>query len=146
MSARDLICEITETAAVPELEQALHTLGSLRSQGIRISIDDFGTGLSSMSYLRDLPVDQLKIDRAFVARLGNNVDSGNAIVRSIIDLAHSLKLDVVAEGVELESQLSTLAELDCDEVQGYLFSPAVEADAFAASLKQTTRIRARSIH
>ncbi|WP_348767019.1 EAL domain-containing protein [uncultured Salinisphaera sp.] len=146
LSPRDLICEITETAAVPELQQALHTLGKLRSQGIRISIDDFGTGLSSMSYLRDLPIDQLKIDRAFVARLGNNVDSGNAIVRSIIDLAHSLKLDVVAEGVELESQLSTLAELNCDEVQGYLFSPAVEADAFAAGLNQTSQIRPRSIH
>jgi EAL domain-containing protein (putative c-di-GMP-specific phosphodiesterase class I) len=99
-----------------------------------------------MSYLRDLPIDQLKIDRAFVARLGQNVDHGNAIVRSIIDLAHSLKLDVVAEGVELESQLSTLAELHCDQVQGYLFSPAVDADAFSAFLNRAPRIRTRPAH
>ena len=146
LSARDLLCEITETAAVPEIEQALDTLDTLRNLGIRISIDDFGTGLSSMSYLRDLPIDQLKIDRAFVARLGQNVDHGNAIVRSIIDLAHSLKLDVVAEGVELESQLSTLAELHCDQVQGYLFSPAVDADAFSAFLNRAPRIRTRPAH
>lgn len=131
----DLICEITETAAIPEIDQTLRTLNELRDCGIRIAIDDFGTGLSSMSYLRDLPIDQLKIDRTFIAPLETEAAHETAIVRSIIDLAHSLKLSVVAEGVELDSQFDCLARLHCDQVQGYLFSPALAATEFIRHLQ-----------
>jgi len=134
LAASDLICEITETAALPELEHTLATLRGLREHGIRIALDDFGTGLSSMSYLRDLPVDELKIDRAFIAQLGAENDHQTMIVHAIINLAHSLNLRVVAEGVEREVQLEQLERLKCDQVQGYLFSCAVPADEFAGFL------------
>lgn len=136
LSSGDLICEITETAALPELDQTLRTLRKLREVGIRIAIDDFGTGLSSMSYLRDLPIDQLKIDRTFIARLETEAFHETTIVRSMIDLAHSLKLSVVAEGVELDSQLACLARLKCDQVQGYLFSPALPATEYMQHLQK----------
>ena len=87
-----------------------------------------------MSYLRDLPIDQLKVDRTFVGRLQPDALHELTIVRSIIDLAHSLKLSVVAEGVELDSQLACLERLQCDQVQGFLFSPALPAEQFVRYL------------
>ena len=97
--------------------------------GVTIAIDDFGTGFSSLSYLAKLPVDRLKIDRSFV----NNMTAGPeglALVSAIINLAHALKMKVVAEGVETEEQLRLLRLLGCDEMQGYLFSRAVPTDVF----------------
>ena len=131
----DLICEITETAAITELGRTLQTLQGLRACGIRLALDDFGTGLSSMSYLRDLPVDQLKIDRSFINGLVSGGKHAAMIVDAMIHLAHAMNLSVVAEGVEHESQLVSLQQMQCDQIQGYLFSPAVAADAYAALLQ-----------
>lgn len=135
LSPGDLICEVTETEAIPELEHTLRTLRGLRERSIRIALDDFGTGLSSMSYLRDLPIDQLKIDRAFVSRLTVENDHESMIVDAILNLARSLNLSVVAEGVENEEQFQKLRQMRCDQVQGFLFSPAVSGDAFVSFLE-----------
>jgi EAL domain-containing protein (putative c-di-GMP-specific phosphodiesterase class I) len=96
----------------------------LKGAGIHLSIDDFGTGYSSLSYLKRFPIDALKIDRSFVSDITTNPDDA-AIATTIILMAHSLRLEVVAEGVETESQLSFLSVLQCNEVQGFLFSPPV---------------------
>jgi EAL domain-containing protein (putative c-di-GMP-specific phosphodiesterase class I) len=97
--------------------------------GVTIAIDDFGTGFSSLSYLAKLPVDTLKIDRSFVIDMTTGPE-GLALVSTIINLAHSLNLKVVAEGVETEEQSSLLRLLSCDEMQGFLFSKAVPAEIF----------------
>ena len=96
---------------------------------MRISVDDFGTGYSSLSYLRRLPLDKLKIDRAFIRDVVANRDDA-AIVRAIVSLAHNLRLKVIAEGVETPDQLAFLRELGCDQYQGFFFSPALTADKF----------------
>jgi EAL domain-containing protein (putative c-di-GMP-specific phosphodiesterase class I) len=104
-------------------------LQAIRAMGISIAIDDFGTGFSSLSYLSKLPVDTLKIDRSFVIDMTAG-PQGLALVSTIINLAHSLALKVVAEGVETEEQSRLLRLLKCDEMQGYLFSPPVPAELF----------------
>ncbi|MBV9282433.1 MAG: EAL domain-containing protein [Chloroflexi bacterium] len=101
----------------------------LHELGIAISIDDFGTGYSSLAYLKDLPVDEVKIDRSFVLDMAQGVDESFVIVRSVIDLGHNLGLDVVAEGVETRRGLEALARMGCDYAQGYEFSrPIMAAD------------------
>ena len=97
--------------------------------GISLSIDDFGTGYSSMNYLRRLPFDLLKIDRSFVNEITTNSEDG-AIIAAIITLAHSIGLEVVAEGVETMEQLQFIDKLSCDSIQGYLCSPPLPADSF----------------
>jgi EAL domain-containing protein (putative c-di-GMP-specific phosphodiesterase class I) len=94
---------------------------------VRIFLDDFGTGYSSLAYVARFPIHALKIDRSFVARMIENADS-LAIVSSVISLAHSLRLTVIAEGVETENQAAWLAQLACDEMQGYLFNPPLPPD------------------
>src|SRR5688500_3116027 len=102
-----------------DVEPTAHALSRLKDMGVRISIDDFGTGYSSLSYLKRFPIDEVKIDRGFVA--GVNEDPDNlAIVQTIIALGKALKLDVVAEGVETEAQLALLRAAGCDRAQGYL--------------------------
>jgi EAL domain-containing protein (putative c-di-GMP-specific phosphodiesterase class I) len=109
-------------------------LADLHGLGLRLSMDDFGTGYSSLSQLRQLPIDEVKIDKSFV--LGMSTSQGEAfIARSIIELAHNLGLRVVAEGVEEQGQMDFLASYGCSEYQGFLFSPAVPADAFAELLR-----------
>jgi diguanylate cyclase (GGDEF)-like protein len=130
--------ELTESALMNDPEQSAMTLQALSAMGVHISIDDFGTGYSSLSYLRRFPLDKLKIDRSFIRDLMTNADDV-CIVRAIISLAHSLRLRVVAEGVETEQQLEFLRELGCDQYQGFYCSPAVPAESFAALIK---RIRA----
>ena len=109
------------------------SLQQLRSLGVRIGLDDFGTGFSSLAYLKRFPISFLKVDRSFVDGLGTD-ENDSAIVRATIALAHGLNLRVVAEGVETQDQLARLAELNCDLVQGYLFSKPVGADEFAKFL------------
>lgn len=111
----------------PEL--TLKTLHELKSMGIHISIDDFGTGYSSLSYLKRFPIDTLKIDRSFVMDIQTDAND-SAIVLAIIALAHSLKLKVIAEGVEQRHQAQFLLEHGCEMVQGYLFSPPVTGEEF----------------
>ncbi|MCI3948416.1 MAG: hypothetical protein K0R11_350 [Acidimicrobiales bacterium] len=121
-----LCLEITESFLLEDPVATGTALDELRTLGVRLSIDDFGTGYSSLAYLRRFPLDALKIDRAFVSGLGVDPDS-RAIASAIIELAHALGLDVVAEGVEEEVQLDVLVELGCDRAQGYLFSRPVPA-------------------
>jgi diguanylate cyclase (GGDEF)-like protein len=117
----DLVLEITEHGVLEDFAAAFRHLQEIRALGVRVAVDDFGTGWSSLSYLQRLPVDELKIDRSFVATLGVEGPS-MAIVGSLVSLAHGLGLTVVAEGVETEEQLTELRRLGCDRVQGYLLA------------------------
>jgi diguanylate cyclase (GGDEF)-like protein len=128
-AAAGLELEITESVIMEDVNHGIAHLQAIRDLGIRIAIDDFGTGFSSLSYLSRLPVDALKIDRSFIAELAH-ASQASALVSTIIQLAHSLKLKVIAEGVETESQSATLRMLGCDEMQGYLFSRALPASVF----------------
>lgn len=113
--------EITESVFVEHPARGIEMLKQLREFGIDIHIDDFGTGYSNMSYLVKLPISTLKIDRSFVALIGENGEN-NEIVRAIITLAHTLDLKVIAEGIETETQLKVLEGLGCEGGQGYLFA------------------------
>ena len=127
--------EITESTLMENAQDTLKALHRLRGLGVRLSIDDFGTGYSSLSYLKRFPVDIIKIDRSFVRDVPMDADDV-AIVTAIIALAHSLRLEVVAEGVETEAQLNFLKGRNCDLMQGYHLSPAIPADQFAALIRQ----------
>jgi diguanylate cyclase (GGDEF)-like protein len=123
----ELVClEITESSFMENPQRALHTLGRLRALGIRLSIDDFGTGFSSLAYLRKLRVHEIKIDRTFIAAMEESDDM--VIVRSTIELAHNLGLKVVAEGIEDEKSLARLRAMDCDEAQGFFMSRPLPED------------------
>jgi EAL domain-containing protein (putative c-di-GMP-specific phosphodiesterase class I) len=126
-SAAGLELEITESLIMEDVRHNIASLRAIRDMGINIAIDDFGTGFSSLSYLSKLPVDTLKIDRSFVIDM-TSTQEGLALVSTIISLGHSLKLNVVAEGVETEEQSRLLRLLNCDEMQGYLFSKPVPSD------------------
>ncbi|MES2152959.1 MAG: EAL domain-containing protein [Pseudomonadota bacterium] len=127
--------EITESTLMEHAQDTLQALHRLRSLGVRLSIDDFGTGYSSLSYLKRFPVDIIKIDRSFVRDVPHDADDA-AIIAGIIALAHSLRLEVVAEGVETEAQLNFLRAQHCDLLQGYYLSRAVPAAEFAAFILQ----------
>ena len=128
--ARRLQLEVTESAVMDDIASAARRLGRLRDLGVRVGIDDFGTGHSSLAYLRDLPLDFLKIDRSFVARLGYD-RRDEAIVGAIVDMAHALGLEAVAEGVETETQHEAVARLGCDIAQGWYHGRPSPADAVA---------------
>lgn len=125
--------ELTESALMEDPEQANDVLCRLKALGLRLAIDDFGTGYSSLAYLSQFPVDQLKIDRSFIKQITTDAAS-EAISTSVIALAHQMGLRVIAEGVETEDQLAFLARHDCDEIQGYYYSPPIPASAFAVLL------------
>ncbi|MDF1880955.1 bifunctional diguanylate cyclase/phosphodiesterase [Sulfurimonas sp. MAG313] len=127
--------EVTETIVMKEYEHTFHTLDTLRDLGITLSIDDFGTGYSSLSYLKKLPIDKIKIDKSFIDDISDD-ENDVAITKAIIAMSHSLGLNVLAEGVEEESQLKILKELKCEKYQGYYFSRPVPADEFEALLKE----------
>jgi EAL domain-containing protein (putative c-di-GMP-specific phosphodiesterase class I) len=130
LESRFLELEITESIAMYNPQKTIAIFKELQEIGIKISIDDFGTGYSSLAYLRQLPLDELKIDRSFVNAITTNPDDA-IIVRTIIAMAHSLNLSVIAEGVETEEQYNFLQSLNCDEIQGYLFSRPVPPEDFA---------------
>jgi EAL domain-containing protein (putative c-di-GMP-specific phosphodiesterase class I) len=123
--------ELTESAVMDNAEQGIGILKELRNMGVEVAIDDFGTGHSSLSYLKRLPITALKIDRSFVRDSARFPDDA-AIVEAIISMGHSLRLKVVAEGVETATQADFLASRGCDVMQGFYFSPPVDAEAIAA--------------
>jgi EAL domain-containing protein (putative c-di-GMP-specific phosphodiesterase class I) len=130
-AAAGLELEITESLIMEDVKHNIASLQAIRDMKVSIAIDDFGTGFSSLSYLAKLPVNTLKIDRSFVIDMTAGPE-GLALVSTIINLAHSLKLKVVAEGVETEEQSRLLRLLNCDEMQGYLFSKPLPSKIFEA--------------
>jgi len=126
--------EITESIFIADVDQTLATLHSLRNLGVRIALDDFGTGYSSLSYLRSFPFDKVKIDKSFVEDLGTS-SNGHAVIRAITTLAAALGMETLAEGVEDIAQFEVLEREGCQNIQGYLFSRPVAADAVAGLLR-----------
>jgi EAL domain-containing protein (putative c-di-GMP-specific phosphodiesterase class I) len=125
-----LILEVTESVLMERAKRGILTLRILREKGVQVAIDDFGTGYSSLSYLREFNVDSLKIDQSFVREIATTSNE-KSIVSAIISMGRSLGLRVVAEGVETPEALAFLKAQDCDEAQGYYFSPAIPAAQFA---------------
>jgi EAL domain-containing protein (putative c-di-GMP-specific phosphodiesterase class I) len=137
--AAQLTLEVTEGVLVQDVERVVAQLEALRALGVAIAIDDFGTGFSGLSYLRRLPADILKIDRSFVSDLAVGSSSAT-LIASILELARTLGLAVVAEGVETEGQRALLADLDCGSAQGYLFARPEPAAGAAAHLPATASV------
>jgi diguanylate cyclase (GGDEF)-like protein/PAS domain S-box-containing protein len=133
--------ELTESSLMANTGRTIATLQNLKNHGIQISIDDFGTGYSSLAYLRRFPIDKLKIDIAFIRDVTTNPDDA-AITLAIISMAHSLKLEVVAEGVETAAQLAYLRRHHCDQIQGYFFSPPLPREQFEQLLREEKRLPA----
>ena len=135
LPAQQLELEITESILIEDSSAAAMTLDALKALGVRLAIDDFGTGYSSLSYLRRFPIDTLKIDRSFVIEMESSPDAV-VIVKAIVNLAHSLGLEVVGEGVETAGQLAILSEMGCRKVQGYWFSPPLSLDQLSERCRQ----------
>ncbi|WP_255576288.1 bifunctional diguanylate cyclase/phosphodiesterase [Comamonas sp. Y33R10-2] len=134
VQANQLLCEITESVAMEDTQATQRTFEELREIGVFLSIDDFGTGYSSLNYLRQLPAQQLKIDRSFITDLETREDA-RAVVHAVVRLAHALGVRVVAEGVETAGQRDILLNMRCDELQGYLFARPMPADKLLAWAK-----------
>ena len=140
LDAAHVEMELTESMVMHNVDAAVATLQGLKSLGVRLSVDDFGTGYSSLAYLKDLPIDALKIDRSFVRDIGGGADSGEGVLaQAIISLGHNLHLKVVAEGVETDAQVRFLKRHGCDEVQGFLYGEPVEPEAHARLLDLARR-------
>jgi diguanylate cyclase (GGDEF)-like protein len=138
VTPQDLMLEITENTIMQSTETASAVLHALTEMGIRLIIDDFGTGYSSLSYLKTFPIHAIKIDRSFVREIGSDPDDA-AIATAIISMGHSLRLKVIAEGVESEDQLAFLHKQKCDEIQGFLFSPPIPPEEITKLLKAENR-------
>lgn len=134
VAPRQLELEVTETTLMNNFQVALASLKRLNSRGITIAIDDFGTGYSSLSYLKNLPINTLKIDRAFIKDICND-ENDKKIVKTLINMAHSMNMTVVAEGVENQNQYDLLAQYSCDEIQGYLLSKPIPVNQLTEMLK-----------
>jgi diguanylate cyclase (GGDEF)-like protein len=139
LEARYLEVELTESAVMSDPEQSIAILEQLSAMGVLVSVDDFGTGYSSMSYLRRFPIDKLKIDRVFINEIVSRPEDAS-IVRAIVSLAHSLRLKVVAEGVETPAQLDFLKSTGCDEYQGYHFSRPLPAAEFERLIRSHSEL------
>jgi EAL domain-containing protein (putative c-di-GMP-specific phosphodiesterase class I) len=137
LPADALEIEITENIALGEREETLEALRTLRTRGVKLAFDDFGTGYASLSYLARYPLTRLKIDQSFVRKIADNSTSEDtAIVRAIIAMAHNLGLEVIAEGVETVAQAAFLRAERCEELQGYLYSKPLPAADFEAYLRE----------
>ncbi|MDZ7805305.1 MAG: EAL domain-containing protein [Thiohalophilus sp.] len=143
ISGQCLELELTESMLMDNVKDAISTIQGLHDLGISLAIDDFGTGYSSLSYLNQLPVHRIKLDRSFVKEIDTNVDSG-AIAGAVVQLGHSLGLDVLAEGVEREEQLYYLQNLGCDTVQGFYLCQPLKSEEFEQFLMQQVHIKAIS--
>jgi diguanylate cyclase (GGDEF)-like protein/PAS domain S-box-containing protein len=141
LPASRLTLEFTENLLLRDTQRTIDTLRALKKLGIRLAIDDFGTGYSSLSYLRRLPIDEIKIDRSFVAGVVNEGEL--AVVRSIVELAETLNLEIVAEGIETSAQWSALRRLDAAKAQGFLFAAPVTADQLPRVARGTSRSASR---
>jgi len=141
LDPRWLELELTESSIMKDPEEAIEKLHELKLMGVKVAIDDFGTGYSSLNYLKRFPIDTLKIDRSFVSDVCKDPHD-TAIVRAIINLGHALDLTVVAEGVETKEQLQYLNALECDVVQGFLFSKSLSTAAFEELLVEQRRVTA----
>ena len=139
LDPRWLELELTESSIMKDPEEAIEKLHELKLMGIKVAIDDFGTGYSSLNYLKRFPIDTLKIDKTFVSDVCKDPHD-TAIVRAIINLGHALDLTVIAEGVETKEQLQYLSALECDVVQGFLFSKALSVAAFEELLVEQRRV------
>jgi len=139
LDPRWLELELTESSIMKDPEEAIEKLHELKLMGIKVAIDDFGTGYSSLNYLKRFPIDTLKIDKTFVSDICKDPHD-TAIVRAIINLGHALDLMVIAEGVETKEQLQYLSALECDAVQGFLFSKAISAAAFEELLVEQRQV------
>ncbi len=137
LAPKYLELEITESVMMQEVEIVIRNLEALHRLGVKLAIDDFGTGYSSLSYLKRLPIDKLKVDKSFVQDITIDFDD-EAIVSTIIAMAHNLKIGVIAEGVETEAQLQYLRDKKCDEVQGYYYSEPLAADLLESYLSSET--------
>ncbi len=136
LEPRLLELELTESILVEDIDHLLAQLDVLKRLGVKLAIDDFGTGYSSLAYLKKFNIDRLKIDQSFVRDINTDPNDA-AIVRAIVQMAHTLNLDVIAEGVENEAMLKHVRESGCDEVQGYFFSKPLSANDFAAFMQRT---------
>jgi diguanylate cyclase (GGDEF)-like protein/PAS domain S-box-containing protein len=139
LDPRWLELELTESSIMKDPEEAIEKLHELKLMGIKVAIDDFGTGYSSLNYLKRFPIDTLKIDKTFVSDVCKDPHD-TAIVRAIINLGHALDLTVIAEGVETKEQLQYLTALECDVVQGFLFSKSLSVTAFEELLVEQRRV------
>ena len=135
LNARYLTLEITESGMMENPERSIDMLNKLKTMGIKLSVDDFGTGFSSLKYLKQLPVDELKIDKSFVLDMEKD-ENDKMIVQSTIQLGHNLGLEVVAEGVEHQGLLDMIQRFGCDRSQGYLFEKPMDKDDFLNYLKK----------
>jgi len=131
------VLEITESAVMKDVTHAQRLLRELKTRGVSLAIDDYGTGYSSLAQLKRLPVDELKIDKSFVTVLDERDPEDEVIVRSTIELGHNMGLSVVAEGVESAAALATLARLGCDLAQGYHISRPLGAEPFVTWLSES---------
>ena len=139
-----LVLEITETSVMAEPDRALHVLDQLAALGITLAIDDFGTGYSSLTYLKRLPVSEVKIDKSFVLNMHDD-ENDAVIVRSTVDLARNLGLRTIAEGVETTAAWNTLRTIGCDIAQGYLISRPLPAERFDAWLETQQPTKAHAL-
>ena len=144
LAPEKLVLEITETAMISDFELVLNRLRDLRAANIRVAVDDFGSGYSSLNYIRRLPIDMLKIDRAFIADIGESAEVA-ALTETILGLARIIDVIVVAEGIETEAQLAEVTRLGCDLGQGYLFLPPVDADEIERVVIEQVAHRSRSL-
>lgn len=143
LDASQLELEITESLAMRNAEATIELFTELSEFGVSVSIDDFGTGYSSLSYLKDFPIQRIKIDKAFIDDIGSDENPG-AIARAVTTIGHSFGMEITAEGVETEDQLTFLHSLDCDEIQGYYFSrplPEDQLGEFLKNFEETEAIR-----
>ena len=129
-----LMLEITESVLMQDHDAIIRELNALRKLGVRIAIDDFGTGYSALSYLRNFPIDTVKMDRSFVRDLGEG-KADSALIRSVVELGEALEMEIIAEGIESEEQLSSVTGLRCAMAQGFLFSPPLDASGIEAVLR-----------